>query len=679
MKLVRSCGPWLLGGTSVVFVLWTSVVPAMLSIETDFSNYYLPARLLARGAPTSDLYDFSWFQRQMVYAGIEDQAGGFNGFPPPAGLVMLPLGWLEPLAAKRAWTLVNLAALGGLLALLRRMAGLPLHWGLALAAAAGFGLRNNFLYGQFYLILTLLLAGTLRLRERGRGLAAGALLGIAAAVKIYPAPLLLYFASRREWALVAGFSLSVGAALGGSVLALGWDVNAFFLGTVLPRSLGGGADNPFHPALQSLASLLRQLFVSEPTLHPAPFLFESRFLFQFFQTMFLGSVLGGLILALRRRGDVAAASVLIIGLLLVSPVVHSYHLLLLLLPVAFWATRLWRARRPWPAAAVVFLYVLSGSPLALRWPELRLRFVVLVALMLVLAWQLRPFRLPRWSYPALVSVSAAHALVTVARLDATVVDGAVAIAWPSPRSESPAAAFPGRLVFAALEGERYRIRGDSPPDLLPAGDLFAPQWAASGESLFFEVAAAGRSRIVERRGDELVEWTPPEMSCMHPSPSADGRLMVASCGGDVFLFRRDPRYPSPSSHRLTATLADEIEPGLSPDGRRVIFAVREGAGLTELDLATRSVRRLTADGLRDRHPRYCPQGGHVAFSRREMGTWDVWILDLTSGRESRLTRHAANDTHPAWSPDGRSVYFASDRGRGIFMPAIYRLELPGGV
>jgi len=40
-----------------------------------------------------------------------------------------------------------------------------------------------------------------------------------------------------------------------------------------------------------------------------------------------------------------------------------------------------------------------------------------------------------------------------------------------------------------------------------------------------------------------------------------------------------------------------------------------------------------------------------------------------------VTYGPGNDTEPAWSQDGTALYFASDRGRGIFMPAIYRIDL----
>src|SRR5262247_2235981 len=91
---------WLLGVGSLAYIVWSEVLPAARRIATDFSNYYIPARLIARGASTARLYEFSWFQRQMEYAGIHDALGGFNYFPPPAALPLIPLGGLDAVTAK---------------------------------------------------------------------------------------------------------------------------------------------------------------------------------------------------------------------------------------------------------------------------------------------------------------------------------------------------------------------------------------------------------------------------------------------------------------------------------------------------------------------------------------------------------------------------------------------------
>jgi len=665
---------------SLALILVGSVLPAMRSVNADFSNYYLPARLLVRGESTADLYEFSWFQRQMIYAGIEDQSGAFSYLPLPAGLVMLPLGRLEPLAAKRVWTLVNFTALLVLLGLLKRMAGLPLPWGLALAALSGLGLRNNFLYGQFYIVLALLIVGALYFRSRGQPIPAGLLLGVATAVKLYPAPLALYFALRREWKVLAGFAAGLCGSFALSTAAFGWEMNALFFIGIFPASLAGLTTDPYHPALQSGTSLLRRLLVQEPTLNPEPLL-DAPFLFQWLRSLFSLGVLGGLLLVLRRREDRTAESLLLLGLLLISPVVLSYHAILALVPLAFFLPTLWRESRRGVALGAAGLYVLALSPVVLWWPEAYLRFACFAVLTGLLLAQRGPLRFPRWALPSLVTVSAGFALVSRGLTSQT--DEATPVAFRAARSESPAVSpqGPQRLVFSAIDRERYVLGGNRPPGVPETGNFFSPAFAGAGRSLFFEIAEGGRSRIAELRGGGLRNWTPDSMSCGQPSPDAQGLRVVAACQGDLFLFRWDARYAVPSSQRLTTTSWEEMDPALSPDGRRVAFASRQQGPprLVELDLETGSFRTLTPGPEVERGPRYSPGGGHLAFARMRRGSWDVWVSDLTSGREWRLTRHPGNDTSPAWSPDGVLLYFASDRERGLFMPAIYRLSIPGEI
>jgi hypothetical protein len=664
-----------LGAASLLLILVGSVLPALRSVNSDFSNYYLPARLVARGESTADLYEFSWFQRQMIYAGIEDRSGAFNRFPPPAGLVMLPLGWLEPLTAKRVWTLVSLAALLSLLVLLEKMAGLPLAWGLALAAILGMALRNNFLFGQFYIVLSLLIAASLYFRGKGLPGRAGVLLGVASAVKLYPAPLALYLGVRREWSLLGGFALGVLGAFALSLAAFGVEVNALFFQSVLPASLAGLTDNPFHPALQSATSLLRRLLVREPTLNPEPLL-DAAPLFYGLRYFFSLGVLVSLVFILRRRKDLAEESLLLLGLLLISPVVLSYHALLALPPLAFFLPRLWRQGRRGMALTAAALYALAASPAALWWPQAQIRLAALLTLTALLLAQARPLRLPRSAFPAVAALAVLLAFFSARPGVET--DEATPVAWGRARSESPAVA-PGRLVFSAIDGDRYVAVGL--PEFTAGGSFFSPVFSRSGGSLFFEVAERGHSRVVELRGEERRSWTRESLGCGQPSPDAFGLNVVASCQGDLFLFRWDPSYLVPSSRRLTVTPWDEVDPELSPDGTRVVFASRQHGSLrlVELEIQTGALRALTAGGEVERGPRYSPGGGHLAFARRRRGSWDIWVSDLSSGREWRLTRHPGNDTQPAWSPDGRALYFASDRDRGLFMPAIYRLELPGEI
>jgi hypothetical protein len=59
-------------------------------------------------------------------------------------------------------------------------------------------------------LLVLVLGGLLAVRH-GRPWLAGGLLGVAAAVKVFPLPVVVYYAARRQWAAVAGTLLTLAA------------------------------------------------------------------------------------------------------------------------------------------------------------------------------------------------------------------------------------------------------------------------------------------------------------------------------------------------------------------------------------------------------------------------------------------------------------------------------------
>src|SRR5690349_18973209 len=64
-----------LAGACVFFA--TSFRAGWNRSETDFPNYYTAAVLVRNGQPLHNYYEWTWFQRQMTYAGIENQLGGY--------------------------------------------------------------------------------------------------------------------------------------------------------------------------------------------------------------------------------------------------------------------------------------------------------------------------------------------------------------------------------------------------------------------------------------------------------------------------------------------------------------------------------------------------------------------------------------------------------------------------
>src|SRR4026209_1801502 len=86
------------------------------------------------------------------------------------------------------------------------------------------------------------------------------------------------------------------------------------------------------------------------------------------------------------------------------------------------------------------------------------------------------------------------------------------------------------------------------------------------------------------------------------------------------------------------------DPALSPDGKTVVFVVREtdmGANrgrqdLWSLDLATKGAqpRRLTSNPENDNTPEFSRDGRYLYFISARGGSAQVWRLALTGGSEA---------------------------------------------
>src|SRR5438270_737482 len=107
-------GTALLAMAAAAVFLATSFRAGWNRAETDFPNYYTAAAVLVRkGQPLRNYYEWTWFQRQMNYAGIENQLGGYIPQTPVTMLPLVPVAGLAVQSAKRIWLTCNL----GLLAL----------------------------------------------------------------------------------------------------------------------------------------------------------------------------------------------------------------------------------------------------------------------------------------------------------------------------------------------------------------------------------------------------------------------------------------------------------------------------------------------------------------------------------------------------------------------------------
>jgi Tol biopolymer transport system component len=114
-------------------------------------------------------------------------------------------------------------------------------------------------------------------------------------------------------------------------------------------------------------------------------------------------------------------------------------------------------------------------------------------------------------------------------------------------------------------------------------------------------------------------------------------------------------------------------PTLTPDGQSVIFAF-EG-DLWKANINDGQALRLTAMQGYETSPRVSPDGKWIAFTGRQYGNADVFVMPVNGGDVRQITFHSSNDDVTSWSWDSKYIYFNSNRMGQI---AGYKVSADGG-
>jgi dipeptidyl aminopeptidase/acylaminoacyl peptidase len=119
------------------------------------------------------------------------------------------------------------------------------------------------------------------------------------------------------------------------------------------------------------------------------------------------------------------------------------------------------------------------------------------------------------------------------------------------------------------------------------------------------------------------------------------------------------------------------DPQISPDGSRVVFtrvhvdveADEYRTALWMADVPRGDARPLTF-GMKDRAPRWSPDGRTLAFVRTPEGEKDgeLWVLPMGGGEARRLVKLAGGVGSPAWSPDGKRLAFTTGHNPALDGP-----------
>ena len=116
--------------------------------------------------------------------------------------------------------------------------------------------------------------------------------------------------------------------------------------------------------------------------------------------------------------------------------------------------------------------------------------------------------------------------------------------------------------------------------------------------------------------------------------------------------------------RLTTNKVDDLEPALSPDGKRIVIVRVSPTGNSDLWVMRRDgsgQRRLTYTPTGETEPDWAPDGKRIVFrSFGDNQNFELFTIPARGGKPAQLTHTAANEVNPAWSPDGNRIAFQSN-------------------
>lgn len=263
-------------------------------------------------------------------------------YPPLLAELLLPLTWFQAFAARMIWHFGSALSFFACLALLQRWLDRRLDGpraelaktGLMIMACSMWALRSTHFMGQVNAYVLLAIVGWWTERDRRPNLAA-ALLGLAAAIKMSPALLLLVPLTQRRWRelLVSG-ATGAGLVLG-SCLVIGERGLRFFSEVLLGflpgrqyHGLGVPIDIGGNHSLGALAFWLFDRPRRLPPLHLSP---EAA---RFHAAVVLVLLLGWLVVSLRRATPEGSTAALMVLMVVAPTYAFEHHVSFTLLPVA---------------------------------------------------------------------------------------------------------------------------------------------------------------------------------------------------------------------------------------------------------------------------------------------------------------------------------------------------------
>ena len=265
-----------------------------------------------------------------------------NGHPPPSVLLGLPLGRLPYPTAFLLWNIASLlmaAAAAGITLRLEFGTVPSWRWLVMLTLLLGNPLLQTVMMGQWTACLLLLVTAAAWAEADDRPGLSGALVGTAAALKLFPGFLFLYFLLQRRWTALFAGAISFVAWHGATFALFGADTYTDWFRESLPEVLRYRDTWLNYSATGFWYKLFEASSGQSVPLWHSPTAARIGSLVSFVAVVMLSGYAVG-----RSRGDQQASrsafSLCITAMVLATPIAWDHYFLLLMVPIAHLAATL---------------------------------------------------------------------------------------------------------------------------------------------------------------------------------------------------------------------------------------------------------------------------------------------------------------------------------------------------
>jgi Tol biopolymer transport system component len=122
----------------------------------------------------------------------------------------------------------------------------------------------------------------------------------------------------------------------------------------------------------------------------------------------------------------------------------------------------------------------------------------------------------------------------------------------------------------------------------------------------------------------------------------------------------ETRFVSNADRHTATTDGRDFDPDVDTSRERLIYATDRYAERSDIcmqRIGGTAITQLTSDPSADVQPRLSPDGRRVAFASNRSGSWDIWIMDLDGKGLTPLTNDDDDSFAPCWSPTGEAIAY----------------------